>query len=246
MYLSDRPRPGEPGAGGSGRGGRVARTVVLLGFVSLLTDVSSEATASVLPLYLTTVLGLSPLAYGLVDGLYQGASVVVRLAGGWLSDRTDRPKWIAVVGYGLSAVARLALLPVAALGGILAVVTADRLGKGLRTAPRDALIAASTEPHMLGRAFGVHRALDTTGAVLGPLARVRHPGAAADRLRPPCSSPPSARPSSAWRCWCCSCQTCARTAPRTRARSRRRGRLSGCCSVGRSAGSPARPGSSGC
>ena len=169
MYLSDRPRPGEPGGGGSGSGGRVARTVVLLGFVSLLTDVSSEATASVLPLYLTSVLGLSPLAYGLVDGLYQGASTVVRLAGGWLSDRTDRPKRIAVIGYGLSAIARLALLPVSALGGILAVVTADRLGKGLRTAPRDALIAASTEPRFLGRAFGVHRSLDTTGAVLGPL-----------------------------------------------------------------------------
>ena len=169
VYLSDRPRPKEEGDSGPGRRGRVGRTVVLLGFVSLFTDVSSEATAAVLPLYLTAVLGLTPLAFGFVDGLYQGATTLMRFFGGWLADRNDRPKPVAVVGYGLSAFARLALLVVSGLGGIVAVVSADRLGKGLRTAPRDALIAASTDSSSLGRAFGVHRALDTAGAAIGPL-----------------------------------------------------------------------------
>ena len=130
---------------------------------------SSEATAAVLPLYLTAVLGLTPLAFGFVDGLYQGATTLMRFLGGWLADRNDRPKPVAVFGYGLSAIARLGLLAVSGVGGIVAVITADRLGKGLRTAPRDALIAASTDSPSLGRAFGVHRALDTTGAAIGPL-----------------------------------------------------------------------------
>jgi MFS family permease len=147
----------------------VGSTVVLLGLVSLLTDISSEAVSAVLPLYLTAVLGLSPLAYGFIDGLYQGVSAVVRLLGGWLSDRADRPKWVAFLGYGLSAVTKVALLAAQSLGAVTAVITVDRLGKGLRTAPRDALISASSPPATLGRAFGVHRALDTTGAAIGPL-----------------------------------------------------------------------------
>jgi len=168
VYLSERPQPDKEAESSPTRG-RVGRTVVLLGFVSLLTDVSSEATAAVLPLYLTAVLGLTPLAFGFVDGLYQGATTLMRFLGGWLADRNDRPKPVAVFGYGLSAIARLGLLAVSGVGGIVAVITADRLGKGLRTAPRDALIAASTDSPSLGRAFGVHRALDTTGAAIGPL-----------------------------------------------------------------------------
>jgi MFS family permease len=143
--------------------------VVLLGFVSLFTDISSESLSAVLPLYLTAVVGLSPLAYGVVDGLYQGVSALVRILGGWLSDRADRPKWVAFAGYGLSAVTKVLLLAAQGLTAVTAVITLDRLGKGLRTAPRDAIIAASTPPASLGRAFGVHRALDTTGAAIGPL-----------------------------------------------------------------------------
>lgn len=169
MYVTLRDGSRDPDAPERRRGGRVAGTVVLLGVVSMLTDVSSEAVAAVLPLYLTAVVGLSPLAYGFIDALYQGVSAVVRIAGGWAADRGDHPKWIAVLGYGLSAVSRLALLPAAGLASITAVVAADRLGKGLRTAPRDSLISASTEPELLGRAFGVHRALDTAGALVGPL-----------------------------------------------------------------------------
>jgi MFS family permease len=158
----------EPVAAGA-RATRVATPVVLLGVTSMLTDVSSEMVATVLPLYLTVQLGLSPLAYGFVDGLYQGVTVLVRLAAGVAADRTRRPKAVAVVGYGASAVAKLALLPATALTSVSAVIAVDRTGKGIRTAPRDALIVASSPSHALGRAFGVHRALDTLGAMAGPL-----------------------------------------------------------------------------
>lgn len=170
MYLADRHRPAPTGGTASGRArGPVARTVVLLGLVSLATDVSSESAQAVLPLYLTAGLGLSPLAYGLVDGIYSAASVVVRYLGGWLADHLDRPKPVALAGYSLSALARVVLVWTPGAPVVAAVLGVDRLGKGLRTAPRDVLIAASSDPASLGSAFGVHRALDTTGAMLGPL-----------------------------------------------------------------------------
>ena len=170
MYLSERPRPEASDATPTARlSRRVAPTVVLLGFVSLLTDVSSESVSAVLPIYLTAVLGLSPLAYGFIDGLYQGVSALVRILDGWLADRADRPKWIAFLGYGLSAITKAALIPLHGFAAVTAVITLDRLGKGLRTAPRDAMIAASSPSESLGRAFGVHRALDTAGAAMGPL-----------------------------------------------------------------------------
>lgn len=144
-------------------------TVVLLGLVSMLTDVSSESVNAVLPIYLATVLGLGPLGYGFVDGLYQGVSTLVRVAGGWLADAYDRPKWVAFAGYALSAASRVALLAAQGVAVVAAVVTVDRLGKGLRTAPRDALISTATPADDLGHAFGVHRAMDTAGALVGPL-----------------------------------------------------------------------------
>jgi len=167
VYISLRDRPAERTR--TGKPPRVAPVVVTLGIVSLLTDVSSESVAAILPLFLTTVVGLSPVAYGFVDGLYQGVSALVRIAAGWASDRGDHPKWVAVCGYGLSMVARVGLVFAGGLTSIAAVVTADRIGKGVRTAPRDAMISASSDPAHLGRAFGVHRTLDTVGAALGPL-----------------------------------------------------------------------------
>ncbi|GAB3080310.1 MFS transporter [Nocardioides zeae] len=148
---------------------RVPRVVVTLGLVSLLTDISSESVAAVLPLYLTLGLGLSTVAYGLVDALYQGVGALVRVAGGWGADRTGRPKWVAFLGYATSCVARVGLLVATGAGAVAAVVALDRVGKGIRTAPRDAMISAAAPPDGVGLAFGVHRALDTTGAVLGPL-----------------------------------------------------------------------------
>jgi MFS family permease len=149
---------------------RVSRTVLLLGLCSLLTDISSEMVATVLPLYLVTTLGFTPFMYGIVDGLYQGAAAFVRLAGGFVGDRRRRHKGVATLGYGLSAVCKLALAAVgSAFGAITAIIMVDRAGKGLRTAPRDAMISLSSRPEDLGTSFGIHRALDTTGALLGPL-----------------------------------------------------------------------------
>jgi MFS family permease len=149
---------------------RVSRTVVLLGIVSMLTDISSEMVATVLPLYLVYSLGFTPLQFGVVDGLYQGASALVRLVSGFTADRWRRHKEVAAAGYGLSAICKLGLLVVGgAWTAIGAIVLLDRTGKGIRTAPRDALISLSSDRDNMGAAFGVHRALDTTGAMIGPL-----------------------------------------------------------------------------
>ncbi|MEU0434639.1 MFS transporter [Streptomyces sp. NPDC006290] len=149
----------------------VAPTVLALGTVSLITDVSSEMVTAVLPLYLVAGLGLSPLGFGLLDGIYNGFSALVRLVGGHLADRGGgRHKWVAGAGYALSAACKPLLLVAQTLTPIGLVLAADRTGKGLRTAPRDALISLSSTPETRGRAFGVHRAMDTAGALLGPLA----------------------------------------------------------------------------
>ena len=152
-----------------GRGARVGRNVVLLGLVSMFTDVSSEMVAAILPLYLVYTLGFSPLQFGVVDGLQQGAAALVRVAGGFVADRTRRHKEVAGLGYGLSALTRLGLLAAQSVSALGALVFLDRTGKGIRTAPRDALISLSTQREHLATAFGVHRALDTAGAMLGPL-----------------------------------------------------------------------------
>ncbi|MCU7726420.1 MFS transporter [Actinoplanes sp. KI2] len=169
MYLSLKDRPGDAGTAQRLKSVAVPATVVMLGAVSLLTDVSSEMVNAVLPMYLTAKVGLGLLAYGFIDGLYQGVSAFLRIAGGYLGDRVRRPKWVAAAGYGASAVSRILMLPATGLLTITGVVTMDRLGKGLRTAPRDSMIAESTEPDQLGRSFGVHRAMDTVGAAIGPL-----------------------------------------------------------------------------
>lgn len=169
MYVTVRDRPGSDQTPVGPRA-RVASTVVLLGVVSLLTDVSSEMVNAVLPLYLTAHVGLSLLGYGFIDGVYQGVSAFVRLLGGYVADRFHHPKWVAVIGYGVSALSRVAMLPAHGLAAITGVVAADRLGKGLRTAPRDAMIADASDPNALGRSFGVHRMLDTIGAAAGPVA----------------------------------------------------------------------------
>jgi MFS family permease len=186
VYVSLRNTPARAGAvpallDGRTRGA-IGRNVVLLGLVSLFTDVSQEMVVAVLPLYLTLQLGLGPLAFGLMDGVYQGGTALVRILGGLLADRRDRHKQVAGFGYALSAVCKLGLLAAgSAWGAVSAVLVLDRLGKGVRTAPRDALISLSADPRALGRAFGVHRALDTTGALLGPLLAfvllARRPGA---------------------------------------------------------------------
>ena len=178
MYisLSNTPEPGErEGAPPPAKSRRfagvrtVSSTVVTLGIVSMLTDISSESVAAILPLYITGVLGLSTIAFGFLDGLYQGVSALVRIAGGHVSDRLDQPKWVAFTGYALAAVARLGLLFGTGFAALTAVITADRVGKGIRTAPRDALITTASRPDRLATSFGVHRTLDNIGAAVGPL-----------------------------------------------------------------------------
>ncbi|TDW86497.1 nitrate/nitrite transporter NarK [Kribbella sp. VKM Ac-2566] len=170
MYLSsiDRPHAAHPSRRRSLF--LVSGNVFALGAVSLITDISSEMVTAVLPVYLMIGLHLSPAVYGVVDGTYTGATALLRLVGGYVADRTRRRKFIAGLGYGFSAVAKLGL-PAAgnAVGVIGAVIAIDRTGKGLRTAPRDALITLSTPPQLYGRAFGVHRMMDTVGAFAGPL-----------------------------------------------------------------------------
>ncbi|WP_328691885.1 MFS transporter [Streptomyces caniferus] len=179
MYLTDgRPAPATSGTPGGRRTRRIRRagaavpsTVLVLGTVSLITDISSEMVTAVLPLYLVAELGLSPLGFGVLDGIYNGVSALVRLVGGRLSDRGGGGghKAVAAVGYGLSALCKPLLLMVHSLPLIGAVLAVDRTGKGLRTAPRDAMISLAAEPAVRGRAFGVHRAMDTAGALCGPL-----------------------------------------------------------------------------
>ncbi|MEW1589087.1 MFS transporter [Micromonospora vinacea] len=174
MYLStvSRPAAEEPDSGPRRRRlALVSGNVVALGTVSLITDVSAEMVAAVLPLYLVLGLHLSPVAFGVLDGVHTGATALLRVVGGFAADRFRRRKLIAGIGYTLSAVAKLGLLlagrSIPAIGAVIAV---DRIGKGVRSAPRDALITLSTPPEALGRAFGVHRAMDSVGAFLGPLA----------------------------------------------------------------------------
>ena len=183
MYISfnntpaqgdpDEPTPGDEAEHAAERRPRgirtVSSTVITLGIVSMLTDISSESVSAILPLYITGVLGLSTIAFGVLDGLYQGVSAFVRIAAGYASDRSDQPKWIAFIGYGLSAIARVGLLFATGFGALTAVITADRIGKGIRTAPRDSLITATSRPEALGTSFGVHRTLDNIGAAIGPL-----------------------------------------------------------------------------
>jgi MFS family permease len=145
------------------------RNVVALGVVSLLTDVSSEMIVPVLPLFLTTVLRVPVTGVGIVEGIAESTASVLRIGSGWLSDRIGLRKPFVIFGYGLSALAKGALALAHSFGSVLGFRFLDRVGKGLRSPPRDALIADSVDAAHRGRAFGFHRAMDTTGAAIGPL-----------------------------------------------------------------------------
>jgi MFS family permease len=160
----------------------VGSTVWLLGLTSLFTDISSEMITSTLPLYAMFSLQMSPAAFGLLDGVQQGGASLMRLAGGVVTDRWRQHKAVAVFGYAASAACRLGLLLVGrSPAGLTALALVDRFGKGVRTSPRDAMISLSTPRAGLAAAFGVHRMLDTLGAMLGPIAAfavlARIPGA---------------------------------------------------------------------
>jgi MFS family permease len=141
--------------------------IFFLGLVSLLTDVSSEMIFTLVPLFVTNVLGAGALAVGLIGGLSDSFEAFFKLFSGRLSDRFQKRKLLAVLGYGFSTAVKPFMLLATTWGAVLAVRFGDRVGKGVRTSPRDALVADSSAAHERGRSFGIHRAMDTAGAVLG-------------------------------------------------------------------------------
>lgn len=147
----------------------LSRTVRLLGLVSLCTDLSSEMVYPLTPTFLTRVLGAPAWTVGIVEGVAESTASLLKFYSGWLSDRVGQRKPFAVAGYGLGAIAK----PLIALSGVWVQVLGarflDRVGKGLRAAPRDALIAENCSARQRGRAFGFHRSMDTVGALFGPL-----------------------------------------------------------------------------
>jgi MFS family permease len=141
-----------------------------LGITSLLTDISSEMVVSILPAYLVIAGGMTPLAIGFVTGLHEGGPLLAAWLGGWIADRSGRRKLTAAFGYGISAVCRVIwlTLPVRVVP-VGSLIVGDRLGKAIRTAPRDAMISLSVANQQLATAFGVHRAMDAAGAAVGPV-----------------------------------------------------------------------------
>jgi MFS family permease len=145
----------------------IARNVFFLGVVSLLTDVSSEMIFTLVPLFLCNVLGAATTIVGLVGGLSESTDAIFRIFSGWLSDKIGKRKLLAVLGYSISTVAKPFMYLATSWGAVMAIRFGDRVGKGVRTSSRDALIADSISADERGRGFGLHRAMDTFGAVLG-------------------------------------------------------------------------------
>lgn len=142
-------------------------TVILLGLTSFFTDISSEMVYPLIPLFLVSRLGASPAIVGLIEGLAESLASLLKVFSGYYSDRMQKRKPLAVFGYVSSGLSKLILLGASSWGWVLVARVGDRFGKGIRTAPRDALIAESADRNQQGAAFGLHRALDTMGAVVG-------------------------------------------------------------------------------
>jgi MFS family permease len=143
-----------------------------LGFVSMLMDISSEMIHALLPVYLVTVLGASMLAVGFIEGIAEAAAMIVKIFSGALSDWLGKRKLLAAIGYGLAAFTKPVFPLATGLGWIVAARFVDRIGKGIRGAPRDALIADLAPEHLRGASYGLRQALDNVGASLGPLAAI--------------------------------------------------------------------------
>lgn len=148
---------------------RLGRNVLALAAVSFLTDVASDMTYPLLPLFLATTLGASATMVGAIEGAAESVAALLKLASGWLSDRVPRRKPLVLAGYGIASLIRPLIGLAQSATQVLAIRVTDRIGKGIRGAPRDALIADSVDPAIRGRAFGFHRAADHAGAVVGPL-----------------------------------------------------------------------------
>src|SRR5512141_1263466 len=145
------------------------RNIWAVGLTSLFMDISSEMVINILPLFLANVLGVQTSIIGLIEGMAEATASILKLFSGWLSDKLGGRKWLAVAGYGLSALTKPFFYIASSWALIAGVRWADRVGKGIRTAPRDALVADSVTKETRGLAFGFHRAADTAGAMLGLL-----------------------------------------------------------------------------
>jgi MFS family permease len=148
---------------------QLPRNVWAVGLTSLFMDISSEMVINILPLFLANVLGVKTNIIGLIEGIAEATASILKLFSGWLSDKLGGRKWLAVAGYGLSAITKPFFYFANSWGLIAGVRWADRVGKGIRTAPRDALVADSVTKGTRGLAFGFHRAMDTAGAMIGLL-----------------------------------------------------------------------------
>lgn len=161
----------------------IPRTVWALGFVSMFMDISSEIIHALLPLFLTATLGVSVAMVGLIDGVAEATASITKVFSGYISDRMGKRKPLILIGYGIGALSK----PLFAMAGTAPVIMgarfADRIGKGLRGAPRDALVADVTPPEIRGRAFGLRQSIDTLGAFLGPLIAIAAMAAFANDMR---------------------------------------------------------------
>ena len=146
------------------------RNIFLAGVVSFFMDFSSEMVYPLVPLFLSSVLGVPKSVIGLIEGIAESTASLLKVFSGWLSDRLGHRKWLMALGYGISTLSRPLIATAPNWGQVLGSRFMDRFGKGIRNAPRDALIAESCEEQRLGRSFGFHRGLDTLGAVVGPAA----------------------------------------------------------------------------
>ncbi|MDB5772620.1 MAG: hypothetical protein V7606_2841 [Burkholderiales bacterium] len=147
----------------------IPRTVWLLGFVSLLMDISSEMIHSLLPVFMTVVLGASAMTVGIIEGVAEATALIVKVFSGVISDYVRKRKWLTVLGYGMGALSKPLFALAGSTGWVMTARFIDRVGKGIRGAPRDALIADVTPPELRGAAFGLRQSLDTVGAFVGPL-----------------------------------------------------------------------------
>ncbi len=143
-------------------------TVRALGLVSLLTDLANKMVYPLTPVFLTTILGAPVWTVGMVEGIAESTASILKLYSGWMSDRMGHRKPFAILGYGLGAISKLGLALSSLWGHVLGARLVDRVGKGLRAAPRDALIAENSAPHQRGQAFGLHHSLESIGEVVGP------------------------------------------------------------------------------
>ena len=147
----------------------LSRPVWLLGWVSFFTDTASEMVYPLLPLFLTKVLGAGAMSLGVIEGIAEAVNSALKVFSGRLADKSGRPRRLVLIGYGISSTARPLIAVAASWTHVLGIRFADRLGKGVRGAPRDAMLAGFAAPEQRGRVYGFHRAMDHAGAVLGPL-----------------------------------------------------------------------------